>query len=269
MTEGARVSDARGGSVVLDLYVEVATGGACMGHIPALPGFCFRSENTEEIPHRAPDRLAEYVKWLAGRGLVDLTTATRDLAVVFSATGVDAVDLRERERLAGAPVWESGNAAVLFSVDRRLLADEDVRAHLRFVAEVLAHVRSLVEPLTAEQRAHRPRSGRRSIDETLEHIGNCIWWYTSRINDALPEPPEIEREDPLDRIERLVAVASDDLLSIPSSERNRVHTPKRFLTRDPHEQWTYGKVCRREAEHVWAHLPGILRDLEVARSAGD
>ena len=265
--KGARNSDGTGGSLVLDLYVEVAPGGACMGHIPALPGFCFRSESTEKIASRALEGLARYGKWLEERELIDLTVAARDVVEVLSTDGVDAVALRERERIAGAPVWESGNAAALFSVDHRALADQDARAHLRFVAEVLVHVRSVIEPLTVDQRVRHPGPGRRSIDETLGHIGNCIWWYASRIDDAFPEPPDVEHEDPFERIDRFVALVADYLLSVPFSKRKRVHTPKRFLTKDPDERWTYGKVCRREAEHVWAHLPGILRDVREARLA--
>lgn len=265
--KGERNSSERGGSPVLDLYVEAATGGVCMGHIPTLPGFCFLSESTEKIDPRALEDLTEYGKWLEERELTDLTATARGLVEILSTNGAGAIALRERERIVGAPVWESGNAAALFSVDHRVLADKDVRAHLRFVAEVLTHIRSVVELLTEDQRVRCPAPGRRSLDETLEHIGNCIWWYASRIDDALPEPPDVEHEDPLDRIDRFAVFATDYLLSVPFSERKRVHTPKRFLTKDPNEQWTHAKVCRREAEHAWAHLLSILRDVRTVRSA--
>ena len=41
------------------------------------------------------------------------------------------------------------------------------------------------------------------------------------------------------------------------SARATFHVPTRFPTEDPQECWTHTKVCRRQAEHVWEHLPGL------------
>lgn len=265
MARRSKTGDRRREPLVLDLYVEVAPGGACMGHIPSLPGLSFRADHVDALLRNGLEAFATYGEWLTRRGPDDLALETNRLLAALSEGGAEGIRLRERERVAGAPVWESGNAAALFFVDHRAPPDPEVRAHLRFIAAVVRQIRSEVDALTPRQRAHRSVPDRRSIDEALEHIGNCVWWYASRIDDTLHEPPDVEAEDPLDRIDRLLGLATDFLLSVPMGDRQRVHVPKRFPTNDPDEPWTFAKVCRREAEHVWAHLPGITRDVRAAR----
>jgi len=240
-----------------DLLVEDAGTQGCLGHVPALPGLCFRARNAEEAEAIASDRIAEYAAWLRAEGLADLTPGT--------AEGSSALRVVVAEHVAGAPVWESGNAAVLFRYDLRPLDDRAIAAHLRFVRRVLDRMRDAVEPLSASDRVGRPAPDRRSIDETLEHVGNCVWWYCSRIDDDLPEPDELAGEDMLDRIDRLFAVAESHLLSVPYSARATVHVPTRFPTKDPNERWTYTKVCRRQAEHAWIHLCGLKRQVPEIR----
>ena len=170
---------------------------------------------------------------------------------------LDNLQLVETEHIAGAPVWESGNPAVLFQSDHHPLDDTAVAAHLRFTRRVLKKMRVLIAPLSAAQRSRRPEPDRRSVDETLTHLGNCIWWYCSRIDDELLEPDDIPDESPMDRIDRLFAAAETYLFGVPLSERGTVHISTRFPTKDPQERWTHTKVCRRQAEHAWAHLPGL------------
>ncbi len=240
----------------LDLYVEVAESGACMAHIPSLPGFCFCTKVNQDLEPEARRHLERYTAWLEDRSCVDLTPSTAEIARSAS----EAVPIREVARVNGAPVWESGNAAALFSVDHRVMSDDEVRATFRFVRLVLDDIRFLVEPLPSDRRELQPSPTRRSLHETLQHIGNCIWWYASRIDDTLPEPPDIDGENPLDRIDRLF----EFVLSVPAAARQRVSVPERYPTRDLSEPWTHAKACRREAEHVWAHLSGIRRDVAAS-----
>ncbi|MGB2982466.1 MAG: hypothetical protein WBC63_01235 [Candidatus Bipolaricaulia bacterium] len=246
-----------------ELLVEDAGGQGCLGHVPALPGLCFRAETVADVESLAPVRIREYADWLAGNGLGDLTPEVAQLA----SRGRAASSLRivVAEHVAGAPVWESGNAAVLFERDLHLLGDDGVTAHLRFTRRALDEMREIVERLPDEKRAWKQDLGRRSVDETLEHVGNCVWWYCSRIDDAFPEPEEPSGESPWDRIDRLFEIAEHYLQSVPFAERSRIHVPTRFLTKDPHERWTHAKVCRRQAEHVWAHLPGLRSAVESVR----
>ena len=241
--------------LTLELLVENAGRDGCLGHIPTLPGLCFRAETVADVESLAPVRIREYADWLLENGLGDLTPEVAQL----TSRGRAASSLRivVAEHVAGAPVWESGNAAVLFERDLHLLGDDGVTAHLRFTRRALDEMREIVKRLSDEKRAWKPDPARRSIDETIEHIGNCIWWYCSRIDDDLPEPEDALDETPVDRIDRLFDVAETYLMGVPLSARAAVHVPQRFPTSDPQERWTHSKVCRRQAEHVWAHLPGL------------
>lgn len=239
------------------LLVEDVGSQGCLGHVPALPGLCFRVEDSSELEGTALARIFEYVRWLLAEDLADITPDTEALVSRVRSGDTTGVRVVETERLAGAPVWISGNPAVLFQHDRCPLDDGAVVSHLRFVRRVLERMREIVSPLSPPQRARRPAADRRSVDETLTHVGNCIWWYCSRIDDELPEPEEPAGESPLDRIDRLFAAAETYLLGVPHSARSAAHVPTRFPTSDRHERWTHTKVCRRQAEHVWAHLPRL------------
>ena len=249
-----------------ELLVEDAGSQGCLGHIPALPGLCFRAENAAALTEVAPARIGEYAGWLSAEGLSDLTPRAMELSRRVLAKQPSITQIVIAEHLAGSPVWESGNPAVLFEHDLRPLDNATVVSHLRFTRRVLQEIRELVAPLSVEQRARRQAPDRRSIDETLTHLGNCIWWYCSRIDDELPEPDEPVDESPLDRIDPLFTAAETYLLSIPYSTRTTVHVPTRFLTKDPDERWTHTKVCRRQAEHVWAHLPGLKSAVQSAEA---
>jgi len=239
--------------VSFDLLIEDAGAQGCLAHIPSLPGLCFRASHSEEAKATAPAWIAEYAAWLRAEALTDLTSETSRCAEIESGSGVQIV---VAEHVAGAPVWESGNAAVLFERDLSPLDDAVVRAQLRFTRRVFERVRGGVIRLSKTQRGVRPAPDRRSVDETLEHVGNCVWWYCSRIDDELPEPEEPPDEDPLDRIDRLFEIAEAFLLSVPFCERASVHVPSRFPTADSEERWTHAKVCRRQAEHAWTHFQG-------------
>jgi len=237
--------------------VEDVGSQGCLGHVPTLPGLCFRVEDSSELEGTALARISEYARWLLAKGLDDLTPETVLLTQLMQTGSLDNIQVVKTEHMAGAPVWISGNPAVLFQFDLRPLGNDAVAAHLRLTCRVLEQTRKLVTPLSPAQRARRPEPARRSVDETLTHVGNCIWWYCSRIDDELPEPDDVPNESPLDRIDRLLAAAETYLLGVPLSARATIHIPTRFPTEDPQERWTHTKVCRRQAEHVWAHLPGL------------
>ena len=242
---------------VINLLVEDAGVQGCLVHIPTLPGLSFRIENVLEVKDAARTRISEYARWLLAEDLGDLTPETAFLMQLVQTGGLAHHQLAETEHLTGATVWISGNPAVLFQFDRHPLGDDVVVSHLHFVRRVLEKMRESVTPLSPEQCVQRPEPDRRSVNETLTHIGNCVWWYCSRIDDELLEPNDIPDESPMDRIDRLFVAAETYLLKVPLSERANIHIPTRFPTKDPQEQWTHTKACRRQAEHVWAHLPGL------------
>jgi len=240
------------------LYTEVAEDG-CLGHIPALPGFSLRAANPDLLPTVLLPRIDHYAGWLLAHKLTDVSPQATEVALARQADRLRELQIVEAERIAGAPVWLSGSPATLFASDRQPLSDADVQGHLRFALCAVEQMRLAVGGLAPEARQARPAPDRRSLDETLSHVGNCIWWYCSRIDDDLPEPIEIEGEDFLDRVARLAQDAAVYLASVPFAARGRIHVPHRFPTRDADEPWTHTKACRRQAEHLWDHLPGVRR----------
>lgn len=251
----------------LDLLVEVAPGGAAMGHVPRLPGLIFRAGDVEQLGRVARAKVIDYLRWLAGEHLADLNATTAELEKLERAGYGAEILIAERERVPGAPLWISGQPAALFLRDRYALTDDEVAAHVRFTRQVIRRMRLAVAGLAPAERAWKPAPDRRSLDDTLVHIGDCIWWYCSRLDDGLPAPPADPGEEPIARAARRLELAAEILQSVPLSSRTIIHVPARFLTTDPQEAWTHAKVCRRQAEHAWEHLQGLARAVQMAAEA--
>jgi predicted RNase H-like HicB family nuclease len=249
------------------ILTEVARDEGCFAHVPTLPGLCFRADDPEEAKRIAVEQIVNYSKWLVVEDLVDLNMETEALircARIGNFTGVRVV---EKERREGSPIWISGNPAVLFDHDRIPLDNQTVSAHFRFARQVVNRMRLQISVLSPAQLAYQPAAKVRSVDETLTHIGNCVWWYCARIDDELPEPDERANETPIDRIERLFEAADEYLPAVPLQERTTVHIPTRFLTKDAQEAWTHTKVCRRQAEHLWEHFQTLKQEVSIAEEA--
>lgn len=247
---------------LLELLTEVAPGAGSFGHIPALPGLCFRADNPESAKQEALSQIAKYAEWQMGKNIVFPNPTVATLVHLVLAERFESIKLIETEQRTGSPLWISGNPAALFDYDLRPLDDAAINAHLLFVKQVIQKIHSLVKPLPLELRRRKPTPDQRSINEMLTHIGNCIWWYCSRIDDSLPEPEELAEEEPLSRTMRLFEDASKYLLAVSQSQRTTIHIPTRFRTSDPEEQWTHTKVCRRQAEHVWEHLSELTERIK-------
>jgi hypothetical protein len=248
----------------LGLLIEVAPDGTCLGHIPSLPGLCFKADNSHTLHSVAVDKVAEYARWLIYEGLYDFNPLAAKMIHHVRNGRQASIQVIETERRDGTPLWISGNPAVLFEADNRALNDTEIRAHLRFVNRVVKRTRAIVASFTPAQRTAKSAASRRSIDETLAHMGNCIWWYCSRIDDTLPEPDELPDEEPGERIARLLEAASEFLIAVPTDKRPRIHVPQRFPTSDPNEPWNHTKVCRRQAEHAWEHLKCLAREVKIS-----
>jgi hypothetical protein len=244
-----------------NLLVEVAPREGCFAHIPALPGLCFRANDPEGAEIIALRQIAEYSQWLLAEDLVDLNSEAAALVCRARAGNFAGIRVVTTECREGSPLWVSGNPAVLFDYDRYPLNDTAITAHLRFARQVIKSIRLMVVVMSLDQLKQKPAVRNRSVDETLTHIGNCVWWYCARIDDALPEPDELAEETPIDRIERLLKVAGEYLLAFPLQSRTIVRVPTRFLTTDPRESWTHTKVCRRQVEHLWEHLQTLRQTI--------
>lgn len=254
--------------VALDLLLEYSPGDGAMAHVPDLPGLSFvvaadagdgdAAAWGAAALAAAPAAARAHVAWLRARH------GPLPPAEVQAAVG--AARFRLAEVVAGAPLWASGNAAALFGRDRVVLDDAAVAVHLRVAERALAEVRTLVASLGAEQLAWRASPERRSLAQTLEHLGNVAWWYAARLDDDWAEPAEPTAEPPGERPLRLLADARHFLLGFAPERRAEVVVPRRYPTRDRDEPWTHAKVCRREAEHALEHLPGVRREVAAVRA---
>ncbi len=253
--------------MALALYIETTPTGEGMIHVPDLPGCCVRCSTLDDVLQSARQGVATYLDWLVPSGLRSLTPATEGLISTLRDASDAWMPMAEIERRPGAPLWKSGNPAALFTWDLQCLPDETVDGCFRFVRAVLDDLESHLALPAAQSDPRRPAPERRSIGETLEHIGNCIWWYASRIDDDLPQPDDIPGESPIDRCRRLASFAQEALSAVPETRRTQVVIPRRYPTRDPREPWTHAKACRREAEHAWEHLLGVRARLREEASA--
>ncbi len=251
----------------LVLLIETAPNGAAAGHVPALPGLSLRAGDREQLVRLAGTKVVEYLRWLESEKLADLTPLTQELVKLVTAGFGDEIEVRVREAVAGAPLWLSGEPAAMFVDDRYALTDEEVAAAFRFARQVVRRMRMLTAGLADRQRAWKPAPDRRSLDETLIHLADCAWWYSSRIDDTLPEPGADPEADPAELLAGRLAAAAELLAQVPFDRRLDVHVPARFPSRDPKEPWTHKKVCRREAEHLWEHLLGLPRAIKMAAEA--
>ena len=253
--------------VVSFLRLADVPGGAACGHVPSLPGLCFRAGDVEQLARVAPAKVVEYLRWLAAEQLSDLTPVVREAAALVRGGFGGEIELVKREAVAGAPLWLSGEPAALFQSDRYALTDEEVAAHFRFAHQVTRRMRLLVAGLFPAQRAWKPAPDRRSIAETLAHLADCAWWYCARLDDALPEPDRDPELPALDLLDQRLTVAAEWLLQVPLDQRMAVHVPARHPSLNPAEPWTHRKVCRRQAEHLWEHLQGLPRAVQMAADA--
>jgi hypothetical protein len=220
-----------------------------------------------QLTRVAPGKVAEYLKWLAAERCADLTPAVGEWSALVSGGFAAEIELRIREELPGAPVWLSGEPAALFQSDRYALTDDEVAAHIHFGRQVIRRMRIAVAGLPPGQRRWKPAPDRRSLEETLSHLADCAWWFTSRLDDDLPEPAPDPDRPVLERLTDALDAAEERLLAVPLDRRLAVHVPTRLNTSDPREPWTHRKVCRREAEHLWEHLQGLPRAVQMAADA--
>ena len=234
---------------MIDLLVErSAKGGPWMAHWVDGIGCCWIDRDWDALAHRAKAEAGRYAAWRSAwqRGF-----------------GLPSGEARvvETVQTGGGPVGVSGSPMAICAGDRAPAAITNVIEAFEVADHAWIELERLIARLTPARRSIPPSTGKRTIEETLEHLGNCFWWYCSRIDDDLPEWPDAglspeERARSFLRMARAWCIkrAEADSRTVP------VKVPARYPTDDPTEQWTLGKVIRRQAEHLWEHRETIERD---------
>lgn len=239
---------------MIDLLVERSSGGGpWMAHWVGGPGCCWIEADRDALLGRAAAEAGRYaawrISWQPG---------------FFPPSGV--VRVLEEEFTAGGPVGASGSPMALFARDRVSVRTSDAGEALDVAAHAWADIVRLIGSLSPDERSIQPSAGKRTIEETLEHVGNCFWWYCSRIDEELPEWPDAglsfeERADVFLQRARAWCLARAGTGGSVAA----VKVPTRYPTDDPAERWTLGKVVRRQAEHLWEHLGTVERDVGALR----
>jgi hypothetical protein len=228
-----------------------------MAHWVDGPGSCWIDSDHDTLIRRAAAEAGRYAEWRrAWQPGFDLPEG--------------AARVVEEVQTAGGPVGVSGSPMALFARDHAPVAIPSVLEFFDVADQAWIDIERLIALLSSAQRSTPPSAGKRTIEETLEHLGNCFWWYCSRIDDELPEWPDAglsfeERAGSFLRLARSwgLARAEIDGSAVP------VKVPARYPTDDLKEQWTLAKVIRRQAEHLWEHLGTIERDVATLRLIGD
>lgn len=238
---------------LIRIYLEMTPSGEGVAHLPSLPGDSFRFRTRDEVLMRAIEECGAYIRWVKARNIAASLALTgpeiADHPALCRATVV--------EELPGREIWESGKAAVMFECDLGLVDEEKIRRHFIVLQAALEELVTRAQAVPAERWDVAPEPGRRTLRETLVHVGNAVWWYCSRIDDAVSEPEGEDGDqtsDPAGRILRLADWALSWCLSLDNDRREQIQRPTRHLTDDPEELWTLGKVLRRQAEHAVEHL---------------
>ncbi len=238
---------------MIRIYVEKSPGDEGVAHLPTLPGASFRFRNRDEILLHAIKECTAYIRWVKSRNILASVGLTGpeiiDQPALCRATVV--------EELSGHPIWESGMASTIFESDIGPVDDIKIRRHFVVIQTALEDIVMQASAVPVEQWDTAQEEGARTLRQQLVHIGNAIWWFCSRLDDALPEPAGENGEDapdPAGRILRLADWALTWCLALSAERREEMERPTRFLTNDPEEVWTLGKVLRRQAEHAIEHL---------------
>jgi hypothetical protein len=251
-----RCYDAVGAVKVINLLIErSAKGGPWMAHWTGGIGCCWIDDDRDELIRRAVAEAGRYAEWRQGRQ-PDFSPPSGEARVV------------EEVQTAGGPVGTSGSPMALFARDRSQGAVPNVTEAFDVADHIWGDIERLIAPLSPSQRSTLPSPGKRTIEQTLEHLGNCFWWYCSRIDDELPEWPDagLSQEERADAYLRSARAWCIERAATGDATAS-VKVPTRYPTDDPTERWTFAKVIRRQAEHLWEHRGVLERDVTSLQSS--
>jgi hypothetical protein len=235
----------------IGIFLERGPEGPWMGHLAGLAGCCWIRDSREACIAASQSERLRFAAFLAERGI----------DTGFECGESASVECLEEVHTLGGAVGESGSAMALFA------SDADTVYISVYWPRVLCLAESIVETASSidvSRWAIRPVPGRRSLEEVFEHLGNCVWWYCSRIDDALADWEDAG----LSFKERFLAflpLAEDFYRRYPPERASSAFVPKRHPAEDPLEPWNFGKSLRRQGEHLWEHLGYLQRDIESYR----
>jgi uncharacterized damage-inducible protein DinB/predicted RNase H-like HicB family nuclease len=238
------------------VYLEIDSENHCMAHMLDLPGCIARAVGREEALRKLHASIYDYHAWVDGHGeLIPAPEGPIEVEVVEESTGLGPFD--------------PGDAAALFSPDRKPLAREEMEGYFRLMAYSRADLLELVCNLPDEVLDWKPKPESFTIRSLLRHIGNAEEWYVSRLMPPETLPPEWEHDEALPVFEFLEMerrTALDCLRRLTEPELGEVFCPAHW-TQHPEEPWTARKALRRFLEHEREHTGQVVEILAGYREA--
>ena len=221
------------------VFMEATPGEACMAHVAELPGCFVLAADENEAMALLPDEVRRYRLWLHGHGV--------------PAPGEDAAGLTVQQIVNGPRPWMPNGAGTLFSIDRRLLDDNEIELHLR----VLACAR--VDLLRAVHAAPRGAfddlapGQHRTLRQVLTHLADSEEWLVSRLGRTVA----VHEPDPVRRLVDVRARTLEHMVRYDRADRDLIFVPRARPSDDPEEMWSLRKLLRRLIEHELEHLADV------------
>jgi hypothetical protein len=225
-----------------NIYFEVAPGEACAAHVAELPGCHVLAIDESDALVRLPDAIERHRAWREKHGLPRIGDVGAPLIV--------------RQSVFGARPWRVTGASALFTIDRRLLTDHEVDAHLRLLACARADLLRAAHAIPRGAFDDVIPGDNRTPREVLIHTADTEEWLVSRLGRRVTalEP------DPLRRVVDVRACTLEHLMRYDRADRDLIFVPTERTSEDPDEMWSLRKFFRRLIEHELDHL----EDLQIA-----
>ena len=238
-----------------ETYLEMSDSGACMAHVPDLPGWFVAAADRDQALTRLPAVIRAYFADLIAYGETFDLPEKIELAVV-----------EEQER---SGPFHPDERAALFEHDRRPLGRDEIERYLVLATYNRIDLLNRVRGLSDSIKEWRPDPEAMSIRRILNHIGRAELWYISRITEVDDSAPDW-RELPDQRFLALARQAVADHFRDLSDEQLAAVAHPPNSGGDTTEPWTARKALRRMLEHErehTAHVGEVLADWRQHLSA--
>lgn len=221
------------------VYMEVMPGEACMAHVPDLPGCCATGADEEGALTVLSERVPHHRAWRERHGL--------------PRAGGESVALTVKQVVSGVRPWAPNGASALFSIDRRLLTDQELDEHLRVLACARADLLRTAHALPRGAFDEVAPGQSRTVRQTLVHLADTEEWLVSRLGRRT----RVEEPDPLRRLVDVRARTIEHLMRYDREDRDLIFIPTERLSDDPEEMWSLRKFFRRLIEHELEHTEEV------------
>jgi uncharacterized damage-inducible protein DinB len=221
------------------VYMEATPGEACMAHVAELPGCFVLAADESAALALLPDEVRRYRQWLHRHGV--------------PAPGEDAIELSVQQIVTGPRPWMPNGASALFSIDRRLLNDNEIDLHLRVLAGARTDLLRTVHAAPRGAFDDLVPGQRRTLRQVLTHLADSEEWFVSRLGRTVA----VREPDPVRRLVDVRARTLEHVVRYDRADRDLIFVPRARPSDDPEEMWTLRKLLRRLIEHELEHLVDV------------